>query len=121
MVVYCITDLIFATRVKSTADALGVNARPARTADRLQQFLEEEPVEAVIIDLEMENDPVEMIRIAKSEQFSRKCKVIAYAPHVQIDLMKQANEQGADIVMPRGAFTADLPSILSQAMPPKIS
>ena len=60
MIVYCCQDLIFATKIRSTAEAVGIVSRPARNRvallDRLRCVDDgkpHEPVSGVLIDLEL--------------------------------------------------------------------
>lgn len=52
MILYCCADLIFATRIRSTGEAIGVATRPVRSVERLRAALAEQPAGALIVDLE---------------------------------------------------------------------
>jgi len=117
MIVYCCSDLIFATKIHSTADAVGVVCRPARDEAALQARLEcvddgkaHDPVDAVIVDLTMGEPGLNLIRVAKVHE--AKPQVVAFAPHVEVRMLQAAEELGADQVMPRGAFASQLPQLL---------
>ena len=119
MVVYCCADLIFATKIRSTAEALGVPARPVRNEEMLRLRLEQgddgkvnEPVTGLLIDLETGETGLALIDLAKAHQAS--IPVIAFGAHVATELLHAARERGADFVMPRGQFTANLPTILER-------
>jgi hypothetical protein len=62
MVLYCAADLLWATRIKSTADALGVPCRPARTVEMLEARLSDSPVRALLVDLEAGENALALIR-----------------------------------------------------------
>lgn len=118
MIVYCCSDLIFATKVRSTADTLGVVSRPVRDAamlanrlDRVDDGKANEPVAAVLIDLEAGDHALAMIEQAKVHDPS--LPVICFASHVLTDLLLAAREKGADQVLTKGAFTARLPDLLA--------
>ncbi len=117
MIVYCCHDLIFATKIHSTAEALGLVCRPARDEaalrarlDRIDDGKAYDVVDAVIVDLTMGEAGLVLIRVAKGHAAGPH--VIAYAPHVEVELLGSAGEAGADRVMPRGAFAAQLPQLL---------
>lgn len=119
MIVYCCADLIFATKVRSTAEALNLVTRPVRNAEMLQKRLDRiddgkpnDPVTGLIIDLETGDLGLELIEQAKQHETSPT--VVAFAPHVMVDTLEAASQRGADQVMPRGGFTARLPAILQQ-------
>src|SRR5688572_17399647 len=52
MIVYCAADLLWATRIKATADSLAIPCRPARSVDMLKARLADSDVRAVIVDLD---------------------------------------------------------------------
>ena len=119
MIVYCCADLIFATKIQSTCDALGLTARPARNEAMLQKRLDRvndgkpnDAVAAVLIDLDKGEDALPLITQCK--QHATPPRVIAWGPHVLVDLLRQAKQAGADEVMTRGNFTANLPVLLQQ-------
>ncbi len=110
-----ITDLFFVTRVKGTADALGVPLSVTRTVEGL--IAAASGAGLVIVDLNATGtDPVEAIRAVKA--LADTPPVVAYLSHVQTELAQQAREVGADLVLPRSAFTARLPELLQKAAGP---
>jgi DNA-binding NarL/FixJ family response regulator len=107
-----IPDLIFSTKVFSTARALQVEIVGARTAEVIAQRLEAEPIELVIVDLNAETlDPIAAIRQIKGH--AKAPKVLAFLSHVQVELGQQAREAGADQVMARSGFVVALPGIVA--------
>ena len=65
-----------------------------------------------MIDLEATAaDPIEAITQCASAQ--PKPRIIAFGPHVDVELLAKALEAGADFAMPRGAFTANLTKLLT--------
>ncbi len=117
MIVYCCHDLIFATKIHSTAESLGLICRPARDAEALQKRLDQvddgkanEPVTAVIVDLTIGNAAISLIELARQHEAAPS--VLAFAPHVEVQRMEDAAGVGADRVMPRGAFSSQLPDLL---------
>lgn len=119
MIVYCCADLIFATKIRSTCDALGAVSRPARNGGMLQKRLDRvddgkpnDAVKLILIDLENGRDAIGLIEQAK--QHPSAPPVLAWGPHVAVQLLKQAGQAGADQVLARGAFTSQLPQIIQQ-------
>ena len=116
MIVYSCSDLIFATKIASTAEVLGVAARPARNVSMLRARLEQvddgkanEPVTCVMVDLELGEAALELIQAAAG---FGGVEVIAFGPHVMTEALEAAAEAGAGLVMARGAFTARLPDLI---------
>ena len=109
MRVYCCSDLIFATKIRSTAEAVGAPTRPAREAEKLGTLLEEEDVALVLVDLELD-EAESLIRQAKDH--ASQPRVIAFGAHVARERLQAAEAAGADRVMPRSTFTQELPELL---------
>lgn len=119
MLIYSCSDLIFATKIRTTAEVLQVESRPARNIDMLRARLDREddgkvnePVTCVMIDLEMGEHAFEMIKLASDHE--AKPTVIAFAPHVMTGAIAGAERVGADLVMARGSFTNQLPELIKQ-------
>lgn len=117
MIVYCCADLIFATKVRSTCDALGAVSRPARNAEMLQKRLDRvedgKPNDAVtllLVDLDIGESALEFIQQARAHD--AELNIIAWGPHVAVDLLNAAGQAGASQVMTRGSFTTKLPEIV---------
>ncbi|MEM6259250.1 MAG: hypothetical protein AAGI37_13280 [Planctomycetota bacterium] len=119
MIVYCCADLIFATKVRSTCEALGAVSRPARNAEMLQKRLDEVddgkpngPVALLLIDLDLGEPALDLIQQARAHD--AELAIISWGPHVAVELLNAAGEAGASDVMTRGSFTAKLPDIIQQ-------
>ena len=109
MIVFCAADLIWATRIKSTADSLGIPCRPARNLEMFRARLADSPVRALIVDLEAGEVGLELVRAARANGGIR---VVVFGPHVATEAFAAARQAGADAAMARGAFWAKLPAVL---------
>jgi len=119
MIVYCCQDLLFATKIRSTAESMGIPTRPARHAESLDHRLHQvddgklnDPVTAVIIDLEM--GQLGLTLLAQTKAHNPDIPVVVFGSHVKVDDLQVAHDRGADFVMPRSRFSASLPSILER-------
>lgn len=118
MILYFAGNLIWATRIKGTADALGLPCRPVRTVDMLRDRLADSPVRALVLDLDAPETALELIRFLRSDAAAgegverRSVRVVAFGPHIAKDALQAARDAGADEVMPRGAFDHNLVDIL---------
>ena len=117
MVVYCCQDLIFATKIRSTAESLGVTTRPVRDAtmlenrfDRIDDGKPHDPVTALMVDLDTGQEGLALLEQAK--RHDPNLPVVAFGAHVATELLQAARDRGADFVLPRSAFTARLPELL---------
>jgi hypothetical protein len=115
MILYLAADLIWGTKIKGTAESLGLQARPARSLEMLEARLADSPVAAIVLDLEKPEEALAMIgrlRGASASDSERSIRIVCWAPHVETERMEQARQAGADQVMARGAFDHNLPRIL---------
>lgn len=107
-----VTDMIFATKITSTAKAVGVDLAIVRTLDALREKLNGD-VSLVLIDMNADGvDATAAIAAAGSAPSSPH--VLAYLSHVQTDLAEAARNAGADQILPRSKFSIDLPAILQE-------
>ncbi len=119
MIIYCCADLIFATKIRSTAETLGVASRPVRNADMLAKRLDQVndgkpngPVTCFMLDLDTGEDGLALIGQVKGH--SPSVPILAFGSHVATELLEEARRRGADDVLPRSAFTARLPQLIEQ-------
>lgn len=117
MILYCAADLLWASKIKGTADALGLPCRPVRNLDMLGARLGDSAVRALIVDLESEHglDLIGHLRGGLGAAGpGAAVRILAFGPHVMVEKLRQAKELGADTVMARGGFSARLPQILRE-------
>src|SRR5262245_18800779 len=118
MILYCAADLLWATRIKATAESLGIPCRPARSVEMLEARLADSAVRALIVDLDSGEAALSLIRALRGENNKpgrdpdRAIQILAFGPHVALELFEQARAAGADRVLARGAFDRQLPEIL---------
>lgn len=118
MILYCAADLLWATRIKATADSIGVPCRPARSVEMLQARLADSDVRAMIVDLDAPESALSIIHALRGQggrpglDPDRKIPILAFGPHVAVELFEQARAAGADEVLARGAFDRRLVEIL---------
>lgn len=115
MILFCASDLLWASKIKGTADALGIPCRPVRTLEMLESRLGDSPVRALVVDLEADV-ALDLIRRVRSEPVSGSTPivVVAFGPHVETETLAGAKAAGSDQVMTRGAFAARLPDTLAR-------
>ena len=120
-----VPDLFFNTRIGATAEKLGVEVEsigsvPAHeTVDRCGALLPD----LVILDLHATGEPLALAQALKADERTRGIPIVAFYSHVDQALRHRALEAGVDRVLPRSAFTAELPGILggnpSSSRPPR--
>lgn len=112
-VVAWLTDLIFETKIRSTAHSLGATLTTVRSIASLSAELDRSRPTLVIVDLNAAGDAIEAVSVAHAH--ASHPRVVAYVSHVDVDLARRAQSAGADEVMPRSQFTNELPKILGDA------
>lgn len=121
MILYLASDLLWATRIKATARALGLEARPVRDPAMLESRLGDSPVRGLILDLEARGAALRMLarlRGPQSGDATRAIRIVAFGPHVDTEGLEAARAAGADLVLPRGAFDRRLEEILQSIEQP---
>lgn len=112
-VIAVVDDLFFASKIRGTADQLGITVRFARTVDALSEAARRERPALIICDLHSQKiDPIELAKQLKADEQLRSIPLLGFFSHVQTELQHQAEQAGFDRVMPRSAFTRTLPDIL---------
>lgn len=112
-VLVLIRDLIFETKIRSTAQALGVVTACVRSCDELAGKLEKMDRPLVLVDLNLpDEEGLRAVAICKGHPSDPR--TIAFVSHVDQELAAKASTAGADSVLPRSAFARDLPEILGQ-------
>jgi len=107
-VLVLVRDLIFATKITGTAQALNIPARLLR--DPLT--LAETPGSRLIVDLSLPGS----IPAAAQWKAMTGGEVIGFVAHVDSDTITAARAAGLDHVLPRSQFAKMLPDLLSHAL-----
>src|SRR5271163_2524296 len=110
-----VEDLFFAAKIQETARKLNVKVEFVKNdkelTERLHQNGEEKP-SLLIFDLNNANaKPLTLIPKLKSK-LKKGTSIIGFLSHVQGDLKQKAHEVGCDMVLPRSAFSQNLPQLL---------
>ncbi|HEX3822716.1 MAG TPA: hypothetical protein VHW45_20460 [Candidatus Sulfotelmatobacter sp.] len=110
-----IEDLFFMAKIQETARKLNVKVEFVKSdkdlMDKMQQNGEEKP-SLIIFDLNNNSvKPLVLIPKLKSK-LKKGTSIIGFLSHVQGDLKQKAHEVGCDMVLPRSAFSQNLPQLL---------
>jgi CheY-like chemotaxis protein len=111
-----IEDLFFFAKINETARKLGIKVafvkNDPETLAKITEGPEEERPSLIVFDLNnAAAKPMTLIPKIKSK-LKRGTSVIGFLSHLQGDLKAKAVEAGCDIVMPRSAFSQNLPTLL---------
>jgi len=110
-----IEDLFFMAKIQETARKLNVKVEFVKTdkdlMDKMQQNGDEKP-SLIIFDLNNASvKPLTLIPKLKSK-LKKGTSIIGFLSHVQGDLKQKAHDVGCDMVLPRSAFSQNLPQLL---------
>jgi len=110
-----IEDLFFMAKIQETARKLNVKVEFVKSdkdmLEKMQQNGEEKP-SLIIFDLNNAAvKPLSLIPKLKSK-LKKGTSIIGFLSHVQGDLKQKAHEVGCDMVLPRSAFSQNLPQLL---------
>ncbi len=110
-----VDDLFFTSKIQETAKKLGVKIGFVKTIDELSQKIEENGGDApalIIFDLNG-NTTKPLVTIPKLKaKFKKQTSILGFVSHLQGELKVKASEVGCDTVMPRSAFSQNLPNLL---------
>ena len=115
--IYCfIEDLFFLAKIQETARKIGVKVAFVKAdkdiVSRLADVPEGSRPSLIVFDLNnVGAKPLTLIPRLKSKM-KRGTSVIGFLSHLQGDLKAKAMEAGCDMVMPRSAFSQNLPNLL---------
>ena len=113
MIVCAIDDLLFSVKISTAAKSLGVDVYFERSPGSVVSTVREKRPSLVIFDLNSgKTDPVATIAALKGDPALSASRVLAFASHVHTELIASARNAGADQVLPRSAFAANLAEIL---------
>ena len=110
-----IEDLFFMAKIQETARKLNVKVEFVKTDKDLMEKIHlngEEKPSLIIFDLNHASvKPLTLIPKLKSK-LKKGTSIIGFLSHVQGDLKMKAHEVGCDMVLPRSAFSQNLPQLL---------
>ena len=112
---FFIEELFFQAKIQETAKKLGVKVsfiKNEKDAVAALTDSEENKPALIVFDLNNANaKPLTLIPKLKTK-LKRSASIVGFLSHLQGDLKAKAVEAGCDVVMPRAAFSQNLPNLL---------
>ncbi|MGA7157990.1 MAG: response regulator [Acidobacteriaceae bacterium] len=112
---FFIEELFFQAKIQETAKKLGVKVSFVKNdKDAVAALTEGEENKPALIVFDLNNanaKPLTLIPKLKTK-LKRSASIIGFLSHLQGDLKAKAVEAGCDVVMPRAAFSQNLPNLL---------
>lgn len=116
--IFCfIEDLFFVAKINEVSKKLGVNVEfvktPEPVLERGEESVPEEDRPALII-MDLNNANIKPLTLAPKirAQFKKSISIVGFLNHLQGDLKLKAQEAGFDMVVPRSAFSQNLPNMI---------
>ena len=115
MILAVLDDLMFTSKVRTTASSLGVPVAFARSAQGALDEMRKSAPSLVILDLNNpRTDPLGTVAAMRADPALAAIPTVGFASHVQTDVIEAARQAGVGEVLARSAFTQRLPEILSR-------
>lgn len=109
-----VDDLMFAVKIDAAARQSGVSVEYAKTQDDALAKCLDAP-SLVLIDLNHNKlDVLKLIKAFKKDEALKKISLLGFISHVDGERKQAAVEAGCDSVVPRSAFSMNLPQILKR-------
>jgi hypothetical protein len=110
-----VEDLFFLAKIQETGRKMNVKVEFVKSekdlTERIKNNGEEKP-SLIIFDLNNASiKPLTLIPKLKTK-LKKGTSIIGFLPHLQGDLKQKAHEVGCDMVLPRSAFSQNLPQLL---------
>ncbi len=105
------TDLMFARRFRSVAQAAGLESRTMLSAAQALAAIAQGGVQALCVDLELPKLDIAAL-VAEARGAAAGLPIVAYGPHVHEQRLAAARAAGCQPVLSRGQFDRDLPALL---------
>ena len=116
MIIIAVDDLMFSSKISTTAKGLGVAIQFARTPEAVIAAVRAAGAGLVILDLNSARvRPLDVVMALKADPALIGVRTVGFVSHVQTDLIDRARAAGVDQVMARSAFVTQLPQLLQQA------
>jgi CheY-like chemotaxis protein len=114
MVLAVVDDLLFASKIRSTAARLGREVVFARSSDAAIEQGRGRTPDVILVDLDSRRlDALATIAATRADASLSAVPIVGFVSHVRVDLVEAARQAGADRVLSRSAFVAHLSEILA--------
>jgi CheY-like chemotaxis protein len=112
-VIAAVDDMLFASKIRATAEQLSVDVRFARNPEAVLVAARERRADLIVMDLQAQKiDVFDLARQLKADEDLRTIPIVGFFSHVLAELQREATKAGVDKVVPRSVFARDLARIL---------
>jgi DNA-binding NarL/FixJ family response regulator len=115
MVIACVDDLLFSSKIRAVASHAGARVVFTRSADTTLSALGTHNASLVIIDLDGRSaDAIDIIRAIRHESIPQP-RIVGFGAHVNVERLRAAVDAGCDQAVARSTFVTMLPGMLEAA------
>jgi CheY-like chemotaxis protein len=112
-VIAIVDDMFFASKIRATAEAVGVEIAFPRTRESALEKIAQSGPDLIVVDLHNQRfDAVGFASELKANPETQSIPLLGFFSHVEVELQRKAISAGFDQVLPRSAFARDLGSII---------
>lgn len=112
-VLAAVDDMFFASKIRATAESMGVEFERARTLESAIERARANRPSVILADLHSQNcDAFALAQTLKADAHLRDVPLVGFFSHVQTELRDRAQAAGFDRVLARSAFTQLLPELI---------
>ena len=116
MILAVLDDLMFSSKIRTTASQLGVAVAFARSSASALAEMRQHAPSLVILDLNNpRTDPLGTVAAMKADPELASIPTVGFVSHVDEATIDRARRAGMRDVLPRSTFTTRLADILSEA------
>jgi PleD family two-component response regulator len=115
MILAILDDLMFTSKIKTTAKQIGAAVTFARSADGALSEMKKDPPSLVILDLNNpRTSPLAIVQSMKADPALAAVPTLGYVSHVDTATIDAARQAGVGEILARSAFTMQLAEILGR-------
>ena len=115
MIVIVSQDLMMTSSANAVARRLSRICKPASTMAKALGLINSEDVSLLLVDLQLPGLEISEAGVAlNSLAGDKRPYCVAYAQHVNVDLIEDAQQQGFDQVLTRGQLNRDLDALFNR-------
>src|SRR5918998_5802077 len=101
-VIAAVSDMLFASKIRGTAEHLNVTVDFARTEDGLFDYAKAEVPSLIVLDLhDTRLDPFALAARLKADEQLRAVPLVAFFSHVEAEIQPRPADAGVHHVLPR--------------------
>ncbi|OFW23051.1 MAG: hypothetical protein A3G21_00560 [Acidobacteria bacterium RIFCSPLOWO2_12_FULL_66_21] len=116
MILVAVDDLLFSSKIRTTAKQAGIDVTFARTPSEILEQARALRPSLVIFDLNSAKaDPIATVASMKADDGLASIPTLGFVSHVHTAVIEAARQAGIDDVMARSAFAGRLADILLAA------